>query len=79
MDLANSWSASGRTKHIDTRHHLLRELKEEGLLTFTWAGRDGNSSDIFTHNVGSAEFNKHVIPYCGVDEHHPEFKSDAET
>ena len=74
MDLANSWSASGRTKHIDTRHHFLRELKEEGVLTFIWTSRDENSSDIFTHNVGSAEFNKHIVPYCGVDEHHPSSK-----
>jgi hypothetical protein len=32
--LANSWSVGGRTRHVDVRMFLLRELKEDGLLAF---------------------------------------------
>ena len=32
VHLANSWSVSGRTRHIDVRQCFLRELKEEGIL-----------------------------------------------
>ena len=30
VDLANNWSAGGRTRHIDVRYYFLRELKEQG-------------------------------------------------
>ena len=30
MDLANSWSHGGRTKHMQVRNVWLRELKEKG-------------------------------------------------
>jgi hypothetical protein len=32
IDLTTNWSASGRTRHIDVRHHFMRELKEEGVI-----------------------------------------------
>jgi hypothetical protein len=36
VDLANSWSATGRTRHIASRINFLRELKEEGIITVQW-------------------------------------------
>ena len=36
IDLANNWSATGRTKHENVRHHFLRDLKEEGIMKFQW-------------------------------------------
>jgi len=36
VDLANNWSVGGRTRHIETRQHFLRNLKEEGILKVTW-------------------------------------------
>jgi hypothetical protein len=36
VDLANGWSAAGRTRHISTRINFLRELKEEGLIVTQW-------------------------------------------
>ena len=32
VDLANNWSAGGRTKHMQTRIFSLRDLTEEGSL-----------------------------------------------
>jgi hypothetical protein len=69
IDLGNSWSASGRTRHIDTRHHFLRELKEEGLLEFRWLSTNDMSSDIFTKNTSGPIFKRHVKVYCGEDEY----------
>ena len=36
VDLANSWSIGGRTRHIDVRQVFLRELKEQGIINVTW-------------------------------------------
>jgi len=36
VDLANNWSVGGRTRHIETRQHFQRDLKEEGILRVTW-------------------------------------------
>ena len=32
VDLENGWSVGGNSKHIDVRHHFLRELKENGIV-----------------------------------------------
>jgi hypothetical protein len=68
IDLANNWGSSGRTKHVDVRHHFLRELKEEGILKFEWIGTASNSSDIFTKNVDVSTYEKHVAVYCGASQ-----------
>ena len=34
VDLANNWSAGGRTCHVDVRQNFLRKLKEDGILIF---------------------------------------------
>ena len=64
IDLANNWSATGRTKHVDVRHHFLRDLKEEGIVKFKWISTKENSSDLFTKNLGGASFEKHAAVYC---------------
>jgi hypothetical protein len=63
VDLANSWSATGRTRHISTRINFLRELKEEGVIVVQWISNVDMSKDIFTKNVGSADFLKHREVY----------------
>jgi hypothetical protein len=65
IDLANNWSATGRTRHVDVRHHFLRDLKEEGILKFKWLGTNENSSDLFTKNLAGALFHKHTAVYSG--------------
>ena len=65
IDLANNWSASGRSRWIDVKYHFLRELKEQGMLVFRWISTDAMSSDIFTKNVDGPTFEKHTPVYCG--------------
>jgi hypothetical protein len=56
VDLANGWSAAGRTRHISTRINFLRELKEEGLIVTHRISNAEMSSDNFTKNVGGVDF-----------------------
>ena len=69
VDLVNSWSATGRTRHVAVRIAFLRELKEQGILEVNWIPSAFMSSDIFTKNVGKADFVKHVKVYCGEDDY----------
>ena len=64
IDLCNSWTVGGRTKHIDTRYYFLRELKEEGVLEFHWIPGKTNSADLFTKNLGNPLFTTHTGYYC---------------
>jgi len=32
VDIANSWSFGGRTRHVDVRNYFLQELNNQGLL-----------------------------------------------
>jgi hypothetical protein len=67
VDLVNSWTATGRTRHIATRINFLRELKEQGLISVNWISNVGMSSDIFTKNVGGKDFYKHRDVYVRED------------
>ena len=60
VDLANNWSVGGRTRHIETRQHFLRDLKEEGILKIVWIPGSENEADMFTKNLAGPEFNKHA-------------------
>jgi hypothetical protein len=44
--LVNSWTATGRTRHIATRINFLRELEEEGTISVRWISNVAMSSDI---------------------------------
>jgi hypothetical protein len=67
VDLAYSWTATGRTRHIATRINFLRELKEQGLISINWISNVGMSSDIFTKNVGGKDLYKHRDVYVRED------------
>jgi hypothetical protein len=56
VDLVNSWSVTGRTRHVSTRINFLREIKEGGVIAVQWIANVHMSSDIFTKNVGGADF-----------------------
>jgi hypothetical protein len=66
-DLANSWSVGGRTRHVDVHMFFLRELKEDGLLSFKHVSGMKNESDIFTKNVDATTLHKHAAKFCGED------------
>ena len=53
--LANNPVYHRRTKHIDRRHHFIRERVTNGDIELSWVpGRD-NWADIFTKRLGRAE------------------------
>jgi hypothetical protein len=51
------------------RNYFLQELKDQGLLVIKHIAGEQNDADIFTKNVTSAIFNKHVPLYVGTDEY----------
>jgi hypothetical protein len=69
VDIANRWSVSGRTHHMDVRNYFLHKLKDQGLLTVKHISGNDNDSDIFTKNVTAAVFNHHMLHYTGYDEY----------
>ena len=64
IDLCNSWTVGGRTKHIDTRYYFLREMKEEGIIVFEYIPGKKNSTDLFTKNLANPLFTTHAGYYC---------------
>ena len=69
IDLANGWSVSGNTKHMEVRIMFMRELKEEGIIKVQWIPTNENEADIFTKNVDSKIFKKRVSKFCGDDKY----------
>jgi hypothetical protein len=67
-DLINNWSVGGRMRHIEVKYYFLRELKEKGLIKVEWIRSEDNCSDIFTKNLNSVAFNKHIQMFCGIEE-----------
>jgi hypothetical protein len=69
IDWVNSWSVGGQMRHIDFRHHFLRDLREDGLMKVVWIKSENNSSDMFTKNLPGPMFEKHAAVYVGLDEY----------
>jgi len=65
VDISNSWSVGGRTRHVDIRNSFLRELKDQGMLVIKHIPGDSNDANIFTKNVMSAIFNRHIPSQWG--------------
>ena len=53
-DYIDSWSVGGRMRHIQTKFHFLRELKEQGIIAVKWISTDSNTADVFTKNLNGA-------------------------
>ena len=49
---------SKHTKHIDTRHHFLREMISEGQLSVKYIPSEKNPADVMTKNLGTEKFEK---------------------
>jgi len=60
IDLAENWSTTGRTKHIDVRFHYLREMNERGMVEIKFVKSELNVSDIFTKNLSEKLFHHHA-------------------
>jgi hypothetical protein len=48
-----------RTKHIDVRHHFIREAVERGEILVKHIRRQDNPADMLTHPTTPIEFRKH--------------------
>ena len=69
IDLANSWSAGGRTRHMETRMFFLRDLKEAGIIETKWIKGTENLVDMFTKNLGGPDYNKCAKTFVGEDKY----------
>ena len=59
IDLANIWSTTGKTKHIDVQFHYLRELVDQGMIKLNFVRSEENVADIFTKNLSANLFDEH--------------------
>ena len=59
IDLAKSWMSSGNSKHIDIRHHFVRNLVDEGIIDITFVAGDDNLADSFTKNIDQSRYLSH--------------------
>ena len=71
VHLANNWSVSGRTRHIDVRQCFLQELKEEGILIVKWTPGATNAADIFATNLDGPLFEEFTQVFVKEDEYTP--------
>ena len=68
MDIANNWSASGKTRHI--KMNFLRDLKEEGIIKVIWISGLENEADLYTKTLAGPVFNKDGSVYYRKDEYY---------
>ena len=57
--IANTDAISSRTKHIDVRHHFIRQHLTDGSFVMTWIATDDMVADIFTKPLLSTLFTRH--------------------
>ena len=58
--LGNNAKLSQRTKHIDVKHHFVREYIEKGLIKIVFVKSEENDADIWTKNVKQETYDKQV-------------------
>ena len=56
--LTRNHQISQRTKHIDAKHHFIRNLVETKIINIKYIKSENNIADIFTKNVKEETFNK---------------------
>ena len=57
--LSNSSAISARSKHIDIRHHFIRDHIQAGSFTTIWVPTEDMPADIFTKTLPSIVFSRH--------------------
>ena len=60
IDLINSFSVGGRTRHIAVKQCFLQELKEAKVLVVKWIAGSENEADIFTKNLDGPLFKRYA-------------------
>ena len=61
--LAYKAKISNRTKHVDTRTHLVRHYVENGTIKIKLVQSEDNDADIFTKNATVATYDKHMSKF----------------
>ncbi len=56
VDLINSFSVGGYTRHIDVQQCFLLERKEAKIMVVTWIPGTENKADMFTKNLDGPAF-----------------------
>ena len=57
--LSNSSAISARSKHIDIRHHFIRDHVQAGSFSTTWIPTEDMPADIFTKPLPLVSFSRH--------------------
>jgi len=65
IDLSRNWSVGGRTRHVDVRLYMLRDLNEDKIIQMKWVKGEQNSADLGTKNLDHASHTKHTKTLCG--------------
>ena len=52
-----------RTKHIDVRHHFLRDNVEKGFIIMKFCATENQLADIFTKDLGREPFLKNRLSF----------------
>ena len=58
--IANNEGMGQRTKHIDMKHHFVREHVEDGILKIVYVQSEENDADVFTKNLSGELHGKHT-------------------
>ena len=56
--IANNATAIKRTKHIDVRHHFLREHVDQGTITIVQVSTNKQLADVMTKVLGKESFHR---------------------
>jgi hypothetical protein len=70
--MANNRTTSQRTRHVDTRHHFVREYIEDGVVKVIYCNTNDNDADPYTKNVNEQTFLKNVEKYMWTGTCHQE-------
>ncbi len=59
INLAENWASTKRTKHIDVRHHYVRELVENGIINIKHISSGEQPADMLTKKLPKTTYEKH--------------------
>jgi len=59
IDLIYNWTTAGRTRHIDIRHHFMRDLADEGIFEAKHVATKRNRADVMTKNLPEELYKSH--------------------
>ena len=60
MDMIRNPSSNERSKHIDIRHHFVREKYSSGLINVTYKDTNENIADLFTKPATRQKLEKFI-------------------